>query len=68
MIDLFETDVFGHLTVSIYVIFSHNKYAYIHIYIYMQNHNDTIIKPTSEDFLKQIWTSHFICNVWKGLL
>ena len=25
------------------VIYSHNKYAYIHIYMFMQHHNDTII-------------------------
>ena len=25
------------------VIYSHNKYAYIHIYLFMQHHNDTII-------------------------
>ena len=29
----------------------------------MQNHNDTIIKQTSEDFFIKICTSHFICNV-----
>ena len=30
-------------TKLIYVIYSHNKYAYIHIYMFMQHHNDTII-------------------------
>ncbi len=25
------------------VIYSHHKYAYIHIYMFMQHHNDTII-------------------------
>ena len=25
------------------VIYSYNKYAYIHIYMFMQHHNDTII-------------------------
>ena len=24
------------------VIYSHNKYAYIHMYMFMQHHNDTI--------------------------
>ena len=24
------------------VIYSHNKYAYVHIYMFMQYHNDTI--------------------------
>ena len=35
----------------------------------MQNHNDTIIKQTSEDFLIKICTYHFICNVcvWEGV-
>ena len=27
---------------------------------YMQNHNDTIIKQTQEDFFNKIYTSHFI--------
>ena len=47
-------------------------YCYILIYaytsIYMQNHNDTIIKQTSEDFFRKICTSHFIVRVRKGLL
>ena len=29
-------------TKLIYVIYSHNKYAYIHVYMFMQHHNDTI--------------------------
>ena len=33
----------------------------------MQYHNDIIIK-TQEDFSIKICSSHFICNVWKGLL
>ena len=36
-----------HLMIMIFgkacVIYSHNKYAYIHIYMFMQHHNDTII-------------------------
>ena len=35
---------------------------------YMQNHNDTISKQTSEDFFRKICTSHFIVKVRKGLL
>ena len=27
--------------VRMYVIYSHNKYAYIHMYMFMQHHNDT---------------------------
>ena len=49
------------------MLYSYNKYAYIHIYIYMQNvsqrHND---KRTSEDFFRKICTSHFIARVRKG--
>ena len=53
------------------VIYSHNKYAYIHIYMFMQHHNDTIIKThegrkTQEDFFTKIYTSHFIARVRKG--
>ena len=36
--------------------------------MFMQYHNDTIIKQTSEDFLRKICTSHFIVRVRKGLL
>ena len=28
------------------VIYSHNKYAYIHMYMFMQHHNDTINNQT----------------------
>ncbi len=61
------------------VIYSHNKYAYIHIYMFMQHHNDTIIRQTHNDkvartndarkedagrlLFKYIFTSHFICKV-----
>ena len=31
------------------VIFSHNKHAYIHIYMCMQHHNDTINRQTHHD-------------------
>ena len=31
-----------------YAVYSHNKYAYIHTYMFMQHHNDTIIKQTHE--------------------
>ena len=52
----------------IFVLYSHiSKYAYIHIYIHMQHHNDTQIN-TSKDFFRKICTSHFIVRVWKGLL
>ena len=34
----------------------------------MQYHNDTIINRRRKTSLNQIFTSHFICNVWKGLL
>ena len=48
-----------------------NKYiCYILIYVYtstyMQNHNDTIIKRTSEGSYRKICTSHFIVRVRKG--
>ena len=33
---------------------------------YMQNHNDTMIKQTQEDFFIKIYTSHFIARVRKG--
>ena len=54
------------------VIYSHNKYAYIHIYMFMQHHNDTIIKTdacrkTQEDLFTNIFTSPFICKVSKRL-
>ena len=32
----------------------------IHIYIYMQHHNDILNKQTQEDFFRKICTSHFI--------
>ena len=32
----------------------------------MQHHNDTINKPTQEDFFNKIFTSHFIARVRKG--
>ena len=35
--------------------------------MFMQHHNDTIIK-TQEDFFIKIFTSHFIARVQKGLL
>ena len=40
----------------------------IHIYIYTQHHNDTIIK-NERRLLYKICTSHFICNVcvWEGV-
>ena len=56
-----------------FVIYSHNKYAYIHIYMSMQHHNDTIIdrhtmiksqeqtthaRNTQEDFFITYFTSH----------
>ena len=37
--------------------------SYAYTSTYMQNHNDTIIKQTSEDFLRKICTSHFIVRV-----
>ena len=42
-------------------------YSHLYIYMFMQHHNDTIIK-THEDFFNNIFTSHFICKVWKGCL
>ena len=39
--------------------------CYIVIYMFMQHHNDTIIK-THEDFFNNIFTSHFITRVRKG--
>ena len=49
--------------VWIYVILS-----YEYTSTYKQNHNDTIIKQTSEDFFWKICTSHFIVRVRKWLL
>ena len=45
--------------------------CYIVIYMFMQHHNDTIIKTdarrkTQEDFFNKIFTSHFIARVRKG--
>ena len=31
---------------ALYVIYSHDKYAYIHMYMFMQHHNDTINNQT----------------------
>ena len=42
--------------------------SYAYTSTYMQNHNDTINKQTSEDFFRKICTSHFIVRVRKGLL
>ena len=62
------------------VIYSHNKYASIHIYMFMQHHSDTINRQThddkdavisdahrktQEDFFIKYFTSHFICKVSK---
>ena len=49
-------------------------YSHLHIYMFMQHHNDTIIKThdkdagrkTQEDFFRKIFTSHFIARVRKG--
>ena len=37
-----------------YVIYSHNKYAYIHIYMFMQHPNNTIIRQTHNDKVARI--------------
>ena len=51
------------------VVYSHNKYAKIHIYIYMlkgsQRHND---KGRAKTSLERICTSHFIVRVRKRFL
>ena len=47
------------------VLYSHMQ---IHIYIYMQHHDNTIIKQTNEDFFRKICNSHFIVRIRKGLL
>ena len=49
------------------VLFSQHWQCYILICIYMQHHNGTINKLTSEDFFREICTSHFIVRVRKGL-
>ena len=65
------------------VIYSDNKYAYIHIYMFMHHHNDTIIdrrtmiksqeqtthagKKMQEDFFIKYFTSHLYLYVSKGL-
>ena len=49
-------------------------YSHLHIYMFMQHHNDTIIKThdkdarrkTQEDFFRKIFTSHFIARVRKS--
>ena len=45
-------------------------YSHLHIYMFMQHHNDTIIKThegrKQEDFFNNIFTSHFIARVRKG--
>ena len=64
------------------VICTHNKYAYIHIYMFMQDytyicwiHTDAMNnrrndkdarRKTQEDFFTNIFTSHFIARVRKG--
>ena len=50
------------INLNFLVLYSHMQ---IHIYIYTQHHNDTIIK-TQEDFFNKICTSHFIARVRKG--
>ena len=56
--------------IAISVIYSHNKYVYIHIYMFMQHHNDTIIKTdagrTRRKTSLTIFISHFIARVRKG--
>ena len=49
------------------VIYSHNKYAYIHIYMFMQDTywRNKLIRRTLDFFIK-IFTSHFIVRVRKG--
>ena len=52
------------------VIYSHNKYAYI--YMFMQHHNDTIIKThegrkMQEDFFTNIFYLSLYCKGSKGL-
>ena len=51
-------------------MFSSGCYILMYSYTstYMQNHNDTINKQTSEVFFIKIRTSHFIVRVRKGLL
>ena len=45
-------------------------YSHLHIYMFMQHHNDTIIKThegtKQVDFFNNIFTSRFISRVWKG--
>ena len=48
-----------------YVVYSYNKYAYIHIYA---EYIMTQWIKTSEDFFRKICTSYFIIRVRKGLL
>ena len=46
-------------------------FPYLSIYLlyrHLQHHNDTINKQTQEDFFINIFTSHFIVRVRKGLL
>ena len=47
--------------------------SFMMLYCHLQHHNDTIIKmhtmiKTQEDFFINIFTSHFIDRVRKGLL
>ena len=41
-------------SIRVCVICSHNKYAYIHIYMFMQHPNDTIIRQTHNDEVARI--------------
>ena len=60
----------------IYVIYSHNEYAYIHIYMFMQDtyiywiHTDTMNNRRSNKRRRKTsltrFTSHFIARVRKG--
>ena len=42
------------------------RHMQIHIYIYMQHHNDTIIKQTSEDFYRKYIPLNLFARVRKG--
>ena len=50
------------------VVCDYQLYSHMQIHIYIQHHNDTINKQTSEDLFKKICTFHFIVRVRKGLL
>ena len=54
--------------INVFILASPDIFSYAYTSTYLQNHNDIIIKQTSEDFFRKISSSHFVVRVRKGLL